>query len=390
MLNIVQIIPDERDVWGFDADSPSFGPAPTALLEGFAQFPDQVDVHVVSCIRRPLPAPEILSGNIHYHAVPVSGGYRRSLFMEALSKVRKTLREINPDVVHGQGTEDYPGICAALSGVPNCITIHGNMRRVARRLNYRPFPAMAITALTESVALKKTDAVICNSAYTEQCVGKLNKNKIRIPNAVRSSFFDLAARRISPMPHAPCPMSADKPVLLCIGDILPYKNQIGLMKALDSLPDIANMTLLFAGRCDSCSAYGRKFLEMVDARMWCQYAGYLPLCELQKRMAGCAGVVHPSLEDSFGLAVAEAQAARVPVAASAVGGIPDLIQEGQTGWHFDPANPAGICSAVCGLMNALNAAEVSRTAHGFARTKYAPKGIAFKHLALYRLIKNKQ
>jgi L-malate glycosyltransferase len=321
-----------------------------------------------------LPAPEKLSENIYYHTVRVSGGYRRTLFTEAVQKTRAVIRRIDPDIAHGQGTEDYPGVCAAFSGYPNCITIHGNMREVVRKIKYRPFPATMFTAMAESIALKKTDAVICNSAYTEQCVGKLNKNKVRIPNAVRSSFFELGSNIAE---------ESARPILLCIGDILPYKNQIGLMKALDSLPNIANMTLLFAGRCDSCSAYGRKFLKMVDARMWCQYAGYLPLSELQKRMAGCAGVVHPTLEDSFGLAVAEAQAAGVPVAASAIGGITDLMKDGETGFLFDPSTPETIRSAVSNLLDSKESVCVAERGRRFANKTYRPADIVEQHLQAY-------
>ena len=378
MLKVVQIIPDERDVWGCDEPVPRFGPAPTALLEGFSAFPDEIEVHVVSCIRSKLPAPRALGDNIFYHAVPVCGGYRRTLFAEAARKVREKIQQIDPDVVHGQGTEMYAGVCAAFSGVLNCITIHGNMRAVARRLKYRPFPQMGITALAESVALRKTDAVICNSSYTEQCVGRLNKNKVRIPNAVRSSFFELRSKKTE---------ESAKPILLCIGDILPYKNQVGLIDALDLFPDIGNIRLVFAGRCDHESTYGRGFRQAVEDRAWCEYAGALSLKDLQEILSDCAGVIHPTLEESFGLAVAEAQAAGVPVAASSVGGLPNLICEGATGWLFDPKSSEEICRAVSLLIDAQVAVSVSRAASEFARREYLPERIAEQHLRMYRSLK---
>jgi glycosyltransferase involved in cell wall biosynthesis len=378
-MRIVLIIADDRDAKNdVCADEPVFGPAPAALLEGFRAAPE-ADVHVVSCVRRPLRAPDKLAGYIFYHQVPVSRGYRRTFFVEAIQKVRAVIREIDPDVVHGQGTEDYQGVCAAFSGCPNCITIHGNMRAVARKLNYQPFPAMTITALAESAALRKTGAVICNSLYTERCVGRLNENKVRIPNAVRSSFFDLAERRTARNSQL---TAHSLPTLLCIGDILSYKNQIGLIEALDHFPNIGTFKLLFAGSCRD-DGYGRKFLEAVSSRSWCEYAGRLELDELQKLLSCCAGVIHPTLEDSFGLAVAEAQAAGVPVAASAVGGIPDLIKHGETGLLFNPHDPEDIRRQVMQLLDRTVAEKLAQKARIFAEAEYRPGKIAGKHIRLY-------
>lgn len=388
MIRVVQIIPDDRDVFGrYDRDEPFFGPAPTALLEGFSSMCDQVEVHLIACVRKEsLPAPAALADNIFYHQILISGGYRRSLFVEVIRAVRKKIEEIQPDVVHGQGTEEYPGLCAAFSGRPNCITIHGNMRAVARKLNYRPFPHMHLAAGLEWLALRKADAVFCNSSYTDACVGRLSKAKPRIFNAVRSSFFELAAHRAS---HNSQLTVHSAPTLLCVGHILPYKNQIGLINALDSFPRIGNFKLLFAGTCRPEDEYGSAFLGAVAAREWCEYIGRLELPELQKQLNQCSGVIHPTFEDSFGLAVAEAQASGVPVAASAVGGVPDLIRHGETGLLFDPKNPKDIRQKVEDLLDSSLAAKLAKNAHAFASAEYSPHVIARKHIDFYeRLIKD--
>src|SRR5260221_10749494 len=85
--------------------TPAFGTAPEALLQGFAMLPD-VEVHVLSCVRQPVNAPEKLAENIWYHSLHVPQiGWLRTGYQGCIRATRKKLRELRPDIVHGQGTE---------------------------------------------------------------------------------------------------------------------------------------------------------------------------------------------------------------------------------------------------------------------------------------------
>jgi glycosyltransferase involved in cell wall biosynthesis len=60
--------------------------------------------------------------------------------------------------------------------------------------------------------------------------------------------------------------------------------------------------------------------------------------------------VMPSLKEGLGLGLMEAMAAGVAVVGSAVGGIKDLIQDGENGLLVEPANPSQLADAICALL----------------------------------------
>lgn len=63
-------------------------------------------------------------------------------------------------------------------------------------------------------------------------------------------------------------------------------------------------------------------------------------------LSECDGLVLPSRLESFSNAILEAQALGIPVAASNRGGIPELVQHGETGLLFDPDNIDEMVAAI--------------------------------------------
>ena len=58
----------------------------------------------------------------------------------------------------------------------------------------------------------------------------------------------------------------------------------------------------------------------------------------------------PSAQESFGLAALEAMACEVPVVASKVGGLPEVIAHGVTGFLHEPADLDGMAASAIGLL----------------------------------------
>jgi colanic acid/amylovoran biosynthesis glycosyltransferase len=74
--------------------------------------------------------------------------------------------------------------------------------------------------------------------------------------------------------------------------------------------------------------------------------GFIPPSELAGFYARAAVVVCPSHREGFGVACLEAMAHGRPVVASAVGGLLDLVVDGETGIHVPPGDVAALRAAI--------------------------------------------
>ncbi len=374
-MRVALLTTDSREHFkDYGNPQPYFGTAPEALLEGFKTMPSEGEVHVISCLqKKPVSSPRKLAENIYYHGLHVPNiGWMKTGYLGCIRAVRRKLQEIQPDIVHGQGTERDCAMCAVFSGFPNILTIHGNMRLVAKFLRAKPSTYYWFAARLERLCLQKTCGVVAISSYTQSNVAPYTRCTWIVPNAVHPSFFNLPRRPDSP------------PRILCAANIGSWKNQIGLIKALDSLARTIPLRLVFAGGGSRADRYYREFQELVGERPWCEYLGALDRRALQKEMSQATMGILPSFEDNCPMVILEAAAAGLPFAASAVGGVPDLITHKNTGLLFEPSQPDSILAAVKSMIVERGLPEqLAISARVQAMDQFSGASVAKQHLAAY-------
>ncbi|MFZ4483196.1 MAG: glycosyltransferase family 4 protein [Chthoniobacterales bacterium] len=375
-MRIALLTNDNREIQRkYHLSAPLIGMAPESLLDGLGTLGDEVEVHVVSCLQRPpVSSPEKLAPNTHYHPLIVPKlGWLKTGYQGCIRAVRHALQRIKPDIVHGQGTERDCAISAVFSGYPNVLTVHGHMSRIAAITRAHPLSFYWLAARLERFSLRRTHGVIAISNYSRELVaGDANRTWV-VHNAVDPSFFDVESR------------PADPPRILCVANVSPWKNQIGLIEALEPLAREESFELRFAGGVAASDSYGAAFLERVRTRSWCKLAGKLERPQLQEELAAATMVVLPSFEDNCPMVVLESAAAGVPVAASRIGGIPDLLRDGETGLLFDPAHPAEIRAAVERLLkDRVAAGRSAARARQEARVRFSIETVARRHVEIYR------
>lgn len=92
-----------------------------------------------------------------------------------------------------------------------------------------------------------------------------------------------------------------------------------------------------------------------------------------------------SLYEGLGRALTEALAAARPVVATAVNGVPDLVEHGATGLLAEPDDPQGLATAVGWLLeNPEDAAQMGRQGRERVRGSFAPEAMCASLDACYR------
>lgn len=377
-MRIVLLTNDNREIQKkYHLEEPVFGPAPEALLEGFKLLADEAEVHVVSCLQRmPSRSPAKLGENIFFHPLHVPHiGWLRTGYQGCIRAVRRKLREINPDIVHGQGTERDCAVCAVFSGYPNVLTIHGHMSRIAELTRAKPLTYYWLAKKLERFCLRRTGGVVCLTDYTAGMVAPFVGRTWTVPNAVHPSFFSVVR---SP---------SSTPRVLCVANVHPWKNQTGLIEAMESLQAAHDFKLILAGSGNSSDVYFQKFSHMVGSRPWCEYLGPLGRNDIQKQMSQATLGVLPSFEDNCPMVVLEAAAAGLPFAAAAVGGVPGLINHGRSGFLFDPHNPSDIASKIAEMLSdRMKAEAMAEFARKRCLERSACENVALLHIEIYRSV----
>jgi len=151
-------------------------------------------------------------------------------------------------------------------------------------------------------------------------------------------------------PGLPAPLGGTtaERIVGCAGRLLPLKGLVYLLRAIASLrAEFANLVLEIAGSGPERATLERE-VQRLGLSDGVRFLGWVE--ELAPVLARWEVFVLPSLEEGFGIAALEAMAAGLPVVASAVGGIPELVEDGRTGWLVPPADPRALAERLRALL----------------------------------------
>ena len=153
----------------------------------------------------------------------------------------------------------------------------------------------------------------------------------------------------------PAPYTDTVPRLLCVGRLIPIKGHIVLLRAFaEARKVLPDLELEVAGRGPlepALKALARE-LDITDA---VRFLGQVS--PIQAAIERAAVVVVPSMGEGFGMAALEAMERSRPVIAAAVGGLGELVRDGETGLLVPAGEAEPLRDAILKLAGNLDLAR---------------------------------
>lgn len=319
-LRVAMLVVDDRS--NPLVGSPTLGAAPTALLQGLADLgAENVEVHVVTCMKQSGVSACRLAPNIWYHPLKVpSWTFLRTLHLGPALAVRRFLHEkVHPDVVHSQGIEWWCGVAGALSGYPSVLTIHGNIRAILANSVLRPRAFWQLQATLGDFAIRRHSGLICISEHVRKSVATATRKTWLIPNALRKEFLQrskIAGR------------SQGVPTILIVGTMTENKRPLEILEELFALyVEGSRFEAVFIGRFGSETDYEVRLASRMQEASRLGFArriDNLGAEALVSMMDQAHAIIHFPMEEAFGLVVAEGISRGLTIFASRAGGLSEV------------------------------------------------------------------
>jgi alpha-maltose-1-phosphate synthase len=279
-------------------------------------------------------------------------------------------------------------LASLLSGAPHVVTVHSLEP-------LRPWKAeqlgggYALSSWCERIALESAAAVIAVSAGMRDDV-------LGCYPAVAADRVQVIRNGIDTSEYAPDPgtdvlerygVDPGRPLVVFVGRITRQKGLPVLLRAAAQFgPD--TQLMLCAGQPDTTELAAEVTALVQDLRetrsgvIW--LSGMLARPEVIQLLSHATAFVCPSLYEPLGIVNLEAMACGTAVVASRVGGIPEVVADGETGLLVPPGDPAALADAVNVLVrDQALAAAMGRRGRERAVAEFDWAGIAAQTLGLY-------
>ena len=227
--------------------------------------------------------------------------------------------------------------------------------------------------------------------HVERAVSRLADRVVTITDALRRFTIDevgIPAAKVETIHYGlddlPPPWGENPPdgvpdgarVLLAVSRLTEQKGIEVAVRALDALPDDTVLVALGEGP-------ERQALESLARELGVERRVFLPgrVPDVAAWLRRATILVHPARWEGFGLGVLEAMLAGLPVVASSVSSLPELVVDGETGVLVRPDDPAALA---LGVARALDEPSLGDRGRARAHAEFSVARMADATVELYR------
>ncbi len=250
----------------------------------------------------------------------------------------KRIREIEPDIVLSMETQLTALLAKRFLGIPTIVWGRGTA--VTSK--------STVVRLLRKPCLKSADVVI---ALTERMKRDLYKHYSRdivvIPNGVDVNRFQTL-----PRDNARQKLGIDRKarIILCVAHLRREKGLEYLVEAMEDISANCPQAILFVIGKDFQKGRIQALASEHNVQQRICFTGVVPYDEVPYYMAAADIFVLPSVAEGFPNVLLEAMATGLPIVATNVGGVPEIINHGENGLLVKPEDSHQLVEVIASLL----------------------------------------
>ncbi len=351
--------------------------------------------HQVRLISTEMPfrVPELRVG-LAFHAVHTPGYplFREPQYLLSLAnKIVQVSREYDLDIIHAH----YAIPHAAAAYLARQILANAPGTKVPRVIT--TLHGTDVTLIGSDSSYSKTAAFCIDQSDGVTAVSEsLRENtyrqlSVRADIQVIPNFLDCSYHHRSPDPALRARFTggdAGCRVVIHVSNFRPVKRAEAVIDIFDRIRQRVPSRLLLVGDGPDLDKAGRRARELGLSDVVEQLGEQEEVVPL---LSVADLFLLPSEQESFGLAALEAMACQVPVVASRVGGLPEVVDDGVTGFLHHPDDIDGMAaSGVALLADPARHLAVAEAALAAVQQRFCANAIVPRYEALYKRILDRE
>lgn len=263
---------------------------------------------------------------------------RKLFYANKIWRLRKIIKELRPDILHAHQAASYGFLASFVNHPRKILSIWGDDIVV--------FPTKNIFfEMIFRHSLKKAKRITCTSEFLKNKAISYGYGQERIaviPFGIDLNKFAIPQR----------PLNRAVRLGIAKGFIAKY-GIVYLLRAFQQVVNSGrNVELILAGRGDQEDEYKQLAISL-GLKEQTTFLGLLKHDKIPEFLAGIDIFVMPSISDgeSFGVAALEASASGLPVVATRVGGVPEVVIDNKTGILVDRCDSDQLAVAIDKLID---------------------------------------
>jgi glycogen synthase len=253
------------------------------------------------------------------------------------------------DLVHAHQGEDIATLVLALLAravhrCPLVVTLHCSVRHTVTGRSLRARALRLVGGAVEDRALRRAAEVIALVPGTARLLHEdgLPQERVHVlPSGFDPALFQLSGKAGAEADAFP---GLPRPRIGYVGRLAQQKRPDLLVDAFGRMRDhAAHLVVVGDG---PLRRVVQSAVQRSPARCRITVTGFVPHTDVPGVLASLDVLVLPSVYEEMGSILVEAMASGLPVVASRVGGIPDVVEDGETGLLVPPGDVAALAAAL--------------------------------------------